>query len=176
LNFVNSGFNSLVSVYFLRAFGATPLQIAGVLVVVGVMSVIVQAGFIDRLVKRFGERNLAVTGMVFQAIQVAGTVFVPGFWMMYIFQGITSGGAGTVRPSMSALLSNRVSSREQGKLNGVSTSLNSLMGVFGPLAAGLTYDHVSPHAPFLIGGGILLLTATWIWFSEKSSSETQSEP
>lgn len=158
-NFIVTGFNSLAAVFFIQAFGASPLQISGVLVAAGITNIIMQAGLIERLVRRFGERRLAALGIFFQAVQVAGTALVPSLWVMYLFQGLASGGSGPARPSLSALLANRVSPQEQGKLNGVSTSLNSLMSVFGPLAAGLAYDHITPAAPFWIGGILLCLVA-----------------
>jgi DHA1 family tetracycline resistance protein-like MFS transporter len=130
--------------------------------VAGISNVVVQAGLIGRLVERFGERKLAVVGLLSQAIQVAGTALVPYFWMMYLLLGVSSGTAGPFRPSSSALLSNRVSAQEQGRLNGVSTSLASLMSVFGPLLAGLAYDKVAPAAPFWIGGLLLALASAWL--------------
>jgi MFS transporter, DHA1 family, tetracycline resistance protein len=157
--FVIMGYNSITGVYLLDRFGAQPLNIAGLLVVVGVANVVVQAGLVGRLVARFGEQRLAIVSLLFQALGMLSIVVVPFFWMLYPISALTSGGAGPFRPSMSALLANRLEAEEQGKLNGVSTALSSLMTVFGPLWAGATYDYVAPSAPFWSGAALLVLAS-----------------
>jgi MFS transporter, DHA1 family, tetracycline resistance protein len=156
--FVSMGFNSIVAVYLIERYGVTPGSIAGLLVVIGIANVVVQAALVGRLVALFGEKRLAIASLLFQALANLGTVIVPTYWMMYPLYTITSGGSGTIRPALSALLANSVSMEEQGKLNGVSTALNSLMNIFGPLCAGLAYDHIAPTAPFMVGALVLVLT------------------
>jgi len=162
LDLVTTGFNSAAPLIWMRRFGVQPVHIAGLLVLVGVSSVVVQGGLMGRLVRRFGERNLAVGGLAFQALGVVGTTLLPFFWMNYLLQGVSVTGAGPVRPALGALLANRVTAQDQGKLNGVSTALRSLMAVFGPLGYGLAYDHLSPAAPFWAGGLLLLLASLWL--------------
>ena len=82
----------------------------------------------------------------------------------------TGGGAAPFRPALGALLSNSVSAQEQGKVNGVSTALSSLMGILGPLGAGLAYDHLASVAPFWIGGCILALASVWLGVMYKQPS------
>lgn len=65
-----------------------------------------------------------------------------------------------MRPTLTALISNGVSFREQGKVAGVTASLTSLAYVFGPLWAGVSYDYVMPSAPYWTGA--LLLALTWL--------------
>ncbi len=79
--------------------------------------------------------------------------------MLYPIGVLNSLGTGLIWPTMGALLTNHVAPEEQGKVNGVSTALSSLMNVFEPLTAGLAYDHLAPAAPFWVGAGIFLLAA-----------------
>jgi MFS family permease len=136
-----------------------------VLVAAGVSNIIVQAGLMGRLTRRFGERRLAIAALLFQAVGVAGMAFVPVFGMMYLFLGIFTGAGGPFRPASSALLANRVSEQEQGRLNGVSASLGSLMSIFGPLAAGAMFDAFTPGTPFWIGGAVLLAAAAGLSYT-----------
>ena len=76
---------------------------------------------------------------------------------------------------MSALLANRLEAEEQGKLNGVSTALSSLMTVFGPLWAGATYDYVAPSAPFWSGAALLVL-ASVLLIRIKATAPTSVAP
>jgi MFS transporter, DHA1 family, tetracycline resistance protein len=157
--FVVMGYNSITPIYLIDRFGIQPLHLAGLLVLVGIANVVVQAGLVGRLVRMFGEQRLAVISLLFQALGLLSVVVVPFLWVLYPISALTSGGAGPVRPALSALLANRLAAEEQGKLNGVSTALSSLMTVFGPLWAGATYDYVAPGAPFWIGAVLLVLAS-----------------
>jgi len=106
-----------------------------------------------------GEQRLAVLSLLFQALGMLSMVTVPAFWMLYSISVVTSGGAGPLYPALSALLANQIAAEEQGKLNGVSTALGSLMTVFGPLWAGATYDYVAPGAPFWRGAILFVLAS-----------------
>jgi len=157
--FVVMGYNSTTPVLLIERFGIPPMSLAALLIVVGVANVLVQAGLVGRLVAVFGEQRLAVLSLLFQALGMLSMVTVPVFWMLFPISVVTSGGAGPLRPTLSALLANQIGSEEQGKLNGVSTALSSLMTVFGPLWAGATYDYVAPGAPFLSGAILLVLAS-----------------
>src|SRR5581483_3426296 len=122
-------------------------------------NVIVQAGLVGRLVARLGEQRLAIVSLWFQALGLLAIVAAPVFWVLYPVSALASGGAGPLRPSLSALLANQLEPAEQGKLNGVSTALSSLMTVFGPLAAGAAYDYVAPSSPFWVGAAVLVLAS-----------------
>lgn len=154
-NFVVMGYNTIVPVFLIERFGVTPISLAGLLAAVGLTNLIVQGTLVGPLVRRFGERRLAVAGLLFQALGVLSAVVVPAFWMLYAINAVTNGGAGPLRPSLSALLANSVAAEEQGRLNGVSAALASLMSVFGPLWAGAMYDYIAPGAPLWIGAALL---------------------
>jgi DHA1 family tetracycline resistance protein-like MFS transporter len=153
------GYNTVTPVFLIDRFGVRPFELAALLVLVGLANVIVQAGLVGRLVAWLGERRLAVLSLWFQALGMVAIVVAPVFWILYAASAVASGGAGPLRPSLSALLANQLPPAEQGKLNGVSTALGSLMAVFGPLIAGAAYDHVAPSAPFWAGAVVLLLAS-----------------
>lgn len=157
--FVVMGYNSVTPVLLIERFGAQPMSIAGLIVAVGLVNLLVQAGLVGRLVKLCGEQRLAAISLLFQALTLLSVVVVPWLWMLYPISALASGGAGPLRPALSALLANHVATEEQGKLNGVSTALSSLMTVFGPLCAGATYDLVAPSAPFWSGAVLLILAS-----------------
>jgi len=57
-------------------------------------------------------------------------------------------GVGLSLPTMASLVSQRAASFEQGAMLGAAQAAAALGQVIGPLWAGLTFDHVSPGAPF----------------------------
>ena len=125
-------------------------------VVGGVAMVIVQGGLIGPLVKRYGEKRLAITSLLLQSITALATYLAPAFWLMFPIGAFGTGAAGLIWPTLGALIANSVPQDELGKVNGVSTALGSLMSVFGPLWAGVVYDTLSPSAPFWMGAAIML--------------------
>ena len=159
-NFVYGGMATNFSVYTIEKFRAQPLENAAVFTLVGTIGVILQAGVVPRLVPRFGEQKLALSGLALQVLGFLGIVVAPAFWALYPITALIGAGNAFMRPTLTALISNSVSFREQGKVAGVTASLTSLTYVFGPLWAGVTYDYVRPSAPYWTGS--ILLALTWL--------------
>jgi len=112
------------------------------------------------LVPRFGEQRLALSGLALQVLGFLGIVVAPAFWALYPITALIGAGNALTRPTLTALISNSVSFREQGKVAGVTASLSSLTYVFGPLWARITYDLVMRSAPYWTGA--ILLALTWL--------------
>ena len=156
-NLVIMGYNTIVPVFLIERFGASPGGMAALMASVGGANLFVQAALVRRLVARFGERRMVVASLLFQAVGLAALALVPNFWLVYPVVALASAGAGPLRPALGALLANTVGANEQGRLNGVSAALTSLMSVIGPLWAGASYDALAPSAPFWAGAALLLL-------------------
>jgi len=60
-------------------------------------------------------------------------------------------GVGLAIPSLTALVSRRVSGRQQGKVMGGLQAVISLTLVVGPVVAGLAFDRLGVPAPYWIG-------------------------
>jgi MFS family permease len=157
--FVFNGNNNVMSVFLIEKFAVQPWQLAILFAVGGLTMAVMQGGLVGPLVKRFGEKPLAVNSFLLQALAAVGMVSVPAFWMVFPTGVINSLGTGLTWPTLGALLANSVSHEEQGRVNGVSTALGSLMSIFGPLFAGAAYDHIVPIAPFWIGALIFVMAS-----------------
>jgi MFS transporter, DHA1 family, tetracycline resistance protein len=155
--FVFNGNNTMLPVFLIDKFAVQAWQIALVFAVGGITMAVMQGGLVGPLVKRFGEKPLAVNSLLLQALAAVGLVSLPAFWMQYPMAVINSLGTGLIWPTFGALLANSVSHDEQGKVSGVGTALGSLMSVFGPLWAGAAYDRIAPVAPFWIGAVIFVV-------------------
>jgi MFS transporter, DHA1 family, tetracycline resistance protein len=81
--FAFNGYPAVFSVFAIERFSAQPFEIAIVFVVGGIANAIVQGGLIGRLVPRFGEKRLAITGLMLQAVGFVATIFAPAYWMLY---------------------------------------------------------------------------------------------
>jgi multidrug resistance protein len=157
VNFTFSGFTITLPVYVINKFAIDPLNIGGLLFVAGVVSSVVQGGLIGKLSKKFGDKNLLITGILFLTSGLILFLFTQIFWLLYIILGIISMGIGLITPTLNSLISKMVLPSELGEVFGVNTSLNSLMTIIGPLTAGLIYDYINPTAPYWLGAILLMI-------------------
>ncbi|KPV53343.1 hypothetical protein SE17_10175, partial [Kouleothrix aurantiaca] len=82
-NVVIMGYNTIVPVFLIERFGASPGRMAVLLATVGGANLFVQAVLVRRLVARFGERRMVVASLLFQAAGLAALALVPVFWLVY---------------------------------------------------------------------------------------------
>ncbi len=127
------------------------------LFVSGIVIAVVQGGLIGKLSKKFGDKNLSMSGILILAFGLFLFSTANSFWMLYPILGIISLGVGFITPTINSLISKIVLPNEIGEVFGVSAALNSLMSVLGPLAAGLLYDNIQPNAPYLAGTVLLIV-------------------
>lgn len=141
-------------------------RVGYVLALVGVANVLVQAVLVRRLIPRIGEARALLAGLALGALGFA-------------LQGWASSGPesllaipflalwGLAGPSAQSLLSQRVGTDEQGRLQGAVASLVALAGIFAPAL----FSHVFassirdprsfylPGAPFFLAALVLMLSA-----------------
>jgi MFS transporter, DHA1 family, tetracycline resistance protein len=147
-----------------RRFELNQSQISFIFVMVGLIGAAIQGGGIGRLVKRFGDVNLAIAGFVIMSISM---LLMPLAGSVPIFLLFTAGlavGNSLSQPTVNAIASKGASAALQGRVLGVLQSAGSLGRVFGPVLAGflLSGDHRRPNAqygntPFLAGGVIIAI-------------------
>lgn len=171
-NFAFEGYSANVPVFLIQKFDPQPLQIAGIMLSGGLVMAIVQAGLIGKLAVKFGDRYLSMVGLLILAVGFVLLFLAPSFWMVFLVVGIISTGAGLLYPTLNSLISKIVSPGETGSTFGVTTSLTSLMGIFGPLWAGFTYDHVMPSAPYWTGAILLIIAFILCGILKQSSLAT----
>jgi MFS transporter, DHA1 family, tetracycline resistance protein len=158
-NFVFSGIGSIETLFMIQRFAAEPWQVGLRLTMIGVILIVMQATLIPWVLARYDERRAAVVALFLQATGVLLAFLNPFFILFYAITIITSIASGFIFPSLTTLTSNRVAAHEQGQLMGVTTALASLANIFGPLWAGLVYDHVMPGAPYWMGAILFAVAA-----------------
>jgi MFS family permease len=144
---------------------------------VGLIAVVVQGGLIGRLVKRFGEPPLVITGALLFAISLFAVPFVGpnygGLLALLVGGGVFSLGNSLSTPALNSLASKSAEPDQQGTVLGVTQSVASLARAAGPsIAAVLIHSsvahmgndrqphHMSDHSlvvTFWSGAGIMFL-------------------
>jgi DHA1 family tetracycline resistance protein-like MFS transporter len=118
---------------------------------VGLCAVFVQGILFGWIQPRIGEKCLAVIGLLLMSVSLAAVAVASQGWMMYPIVGLGALGSGTSIPSLTSLVSQRAGAGEQGRLMGGTQVVLSLAMIFGPSIAGVSFEHISPSAPYWIG-------------------------
>jgi len=161
-NFAFNGINSTAALFVIQKFTAQPWQVSLLLVFAGIALTIVQFLLVQRLVARNGEKMVAIASLLGQAAGNLGIFLVPFFWLVYPLNMLTSALSGFTFPTLTTLSTDCVPHNEVGLLMGVTTALGSLMNIFGPLWAGVVYDHVTRGAPYWMGAIFFILAASML--------------
>ena len=133
-----------------KNFGWGATQNGYVFTYVGVIVVLMQGGLVRQLVKRWGERNLMLFGLVLLGLGLLLLIWSSTLALMLVAVGILSIGDGAVTPTSSAVLSLISPNDEQGEILGFSQGLGGLGRTIGPLIAGVLFS-IGPGVPFLAG-------------------------
>jgi DHA1 family tetracycline resistance protein-like MFS transporter len=118
-----------------------PQQVGYVYAFVGLLGVILQGGLIGRLVKAFGELNLARAGFFFGLVGLVALGFTKGIPLLLITAAVASLGTGTIRPTVTSMITQKAGRSEQGVILGLTQSLNSISAIAAPALAGFLIDH-----------------------------------
>ncbi len=155
-------FQSTLALFTADRLDVGPRTLGWIYGFVGVVSVVVQAGVIGPLTRRFGAQSLTRIGAVLVAI---GMGFVPashsiGFLLVAL--GVFGVGSALFNPSMSGLVASAAEPHERGSVLGAYQGAASMGRVIGPFAASGVASASSLAIPFLVGavvslGGALLI-------------------
>ncbi len=140
------------------------------LAAIGVCSLVVQGGFVQPVVTRFGERGTLVVGMLcgvagfaVSGLATTGALFWGSVPLLALW--------GLSGPPLQGLMTRRVGPSEQGQLQGANSSLQGIAQLIGPgiftvaFANGIDPHHSwdVPGAAFLLGALLLVVATTAAW-------------
>jgi len=147
---------SSLSFFGASVLGLQPLDISLLLMVSGIFRTGIRFTLFKPTLKILGEEN---------AIRLGLTIFVVSFFLVgfskdmiiiLIFIMFISFAASLTRGPMNSKISQTVSPQIQGKINGLSSSLDAMAQIFGPLIGPFIIDTLPPYWLGLIVGLIAL--------------------
>ena len=145
---------------------------------VGVAATIVQGGLIRPITTQFGERRTVLIGLLCGALGFFVYGIAPEGWIFCLGIPVMAFW-GLAGPATQSLMTRRVSSTEQGQLQGAIASINGVTGLIGPILftqtfayfirsdSGLTRSIELPGAPFILASLMLLGAAVIAWRTTK---------
>ena len=152
------GFASLegtFSLYLRDRLGFDASQAAFCFAFLGLISATVQGGLIRRLVPKYGEAGLFLTGFTSLVVGMTGLALArnaPAMLAAIVFVAV---GQGLVNPTISGLLSKVTPANEQGGIFGILSSSQTLARMISYTTANLLLAQVGPSAPFWQGSAVL---------------------
>ncbi len=158
INFVFAQIEVLFPLFTADRFGWHAFEVGIAFTFIGIIVLTMQGGLIGPLSRRFGESlllRIGIVGLAFGTLIVAWVVNVPMLGLSILF---TAASFAIINPSLASLISRAAAPEHQGITLGAAQGLAALGRVLGPVLGGLLYEAVSPEAPYLVGGALLLLT------------------
>ena len=134
-------FQVLPSVFVLYSadrYGWKEIDVGLSLALVGALNITVQGVLVKRFIKRFGERNALLTGLIFGAAGLVAWGLAPN-GLVLLLAAFVFAPIGFAAPALQSFMTRRVSPSEQGELQGANASIAGLTGAIGPILFGLVY-------------------------------------
>ncbi|MFS4415390.1 TCR/Tet family MFS transporter [Maribacter sp. 2307ULW6-5] len=162
-NLAGQALPSTWSYYGIERYDWSPAQIGVSLMVVGLLVALVQGVLVGRTVHRFGRRRVIIGGFLLWTVGMFLFSLAKEPWMLYAFL-IPYALGGVAGPTVQGVISNQVSGKEQGILQGSITGLVSITAILGQLVfAPVFYFFIRPEgtiyfpgAPYALGSVFLL--------------------
>ncbi len=129
----------------------------------GLITAVMQGGFIGRLTKVFGERRLLLIGCMSMVVGFTLLAFSSTTVMLAGAVIFLSSGTGMCNPIIPSLITQESDPREHGSMLGISQSFSSLGRVLGPTWGGLTYDRLGHQWPFFTAA-MFMTVASFLGF------------
>jgi len=150
--------------YGIERYDWSPKSIGISLMIVGILVAFAQGFLIGYATKKFGRRKVITFGFLFWTIGMFLFSFATEPWMLYLFL-IPYALGGVAGPTIQGVISNQVSEKEQGNLQGAITGLTSLTAIFGQLIFAPVLLFYQARNRFLFSrGGICFGSSSLIYF------------
>ncbi|MBQ4913456.1 TCR/Tet family MFS transporter [Maribacter sp. MMG018] len=163
-NLAGQALPSTWSYYGIERYDWSPKEIGISLMVVGLLVAIVQGVLVGFFVKKLGRKRVVVYGFLLWTIGMFLFSLASEPWMLYAFL-IPYALGGIAGPTVQGVISNEVSEKEQGNLQGSITGLVSVTAILGQLIfSPVFYYFIRPEttiyfpgAPYALAAFLLLL-------------------
>lgn len=134
----------------------SPTEISLVFTLLGLLGIIMQAFFVQRITKTFGLRKTFSSVLLFTSVTFFAMYFITSI-SIYIFVSLFIGFANSlVQPLIPTILSQETDEKSQGSIQGLSASYMSIGQIFGPITGG-ALSTISIPLPFIASSIMVLI-------------------
>lgn len=156
----NGSLQAIFSQFTIDTFNWKPALIGLMFSIIGIQDIISQSLIMPKLLLKLSDKQIAMLGM---ASEVIGYIFIAASALFTLYPLFIAGmfifgfGDSIFGPSFNGMVSKSVDSREQGRIQGGSQSIQALARIIGPIIGGQIYVSLGSAAPAFMG--IILITA-----------------
>lgn len=162
-NLAGQALPSTWSYYGIERYDWSPKDIGISLMVVGLLVAIAQGFLVSMVVRKFGKRNVVLFGFLMWTIGMFLFSLAEEPWMLYAFL-IPYALGGVAGPTVQGIISNQVSEKEQGNLQGAITGLVSVTAILGQLIfSPVFYFFIRPEGSIYFPGAPYVLAAVFLF-------------
>lgn len=152
-------FESGFALWALAALGLSARVNSFVLAYVGVLSVFMQAFLIGRLTRRWSDDGLLIVSLGAATVALTVWGFVPSLTLLLVVMPLLSFGLAVSNTISTSALTKAVHRDEVGGILGLSTSIQAMTRIPGPILAGALIDYTTTWAPGVVAGVITAASA-----------------
>src|SRR5438270_254452 len=162
-NFAFSGYLASFALFTSARFDWGPQQVAVVLVIQSIMSIVIQTFGVRQLSESMPDTTILLLGIGANLLGFLVIAAAPDPVFLYVLSApLQAIGSALWRPSLSSLITKLVSGREQGLANGGSQASSALATILGPMGAGVLFERVGIASPFLAGAALFAAAAVTV--------------
>ena len=164
-NLAGQALPSTWSYYGIERYDWSPREIGISLMVVGLLVAIAQGFLVGIVVKKIGKKRTIIVGFLLWTIGMFLFSQASEPWMLYAFL-IPYAFGGVAGPTIQGVISNQVSEKEQGNLQGAITGLVSVTAIFGQLIfSSVFYYFIRPDAEIYFPGAPYALASIFLFIA-----------
>jgi MFS family permease len=123
--------------YIINKFEKSSLEITQVIIIYSIVAVIIQAGAMGVIAKRFNKLKILITGLIGSGISLLILIMVNDFRLFLMMVPLLALCISVVSPIISTLISINTNPEDQGAALGINESYNSLGTAIGPILGGI---------------------------------------
>lgn len=173
-NLAGQALPSTWSYYGIERYDWSPWEIGISLMVVGLLVAIAQGFLVGIVVKKIGKKRTVIFGFLLWTIGMFLFSQASEPWMLYAFL-IPYAFGGVAGPTIQGIISNQVSEKEQGNLQGAITGLVSVTAILGQLIFSSVFYYFIreettiyfPGASYALAAIILLVSFIYAFIAMK---------
>lgn len=159
----NGSFQAIFSQFTIDLFQWQPALIGLSFSMIGFVDIFVQLILMPKLINKLSDKQVVLSGVFgeftgYIVIGLSAVLKNPILFLIGLL--IFSFGDAIFSPSFNGFLSKSVESKEQGKLQGSSQSIQALARVIGPLIGGQIYSQIGFSSPAFMSVILILIAIT----------------
>jgi DHA1 family multidrug resistance protein-like MFS transporter len=167
-----AGLEATLQLFGMKRFDVTPLQVGIMFLVCGLVGALIQGGVVRRRIRKGEEPKYIAIGLVISAIGFLLIVTAHSLWTATIYLAIFGIGNALIRPCVTSLITQKTTVG-QGVASGLSSSMDSLGRIIGPMFGALLFS-INLQLPY-VAGGLLSFAALLLLFRFRSADQMTGE-